>query len=343
MDYKRIYDALIERGRNRVIEGYSESHHIVPRCMGGSDDADNLVRLTPEEHYVAHQLLVKIYPGNPNLIRAVHLMAGKRPGNKPCGWIRRKIAEQQRDFMREMRTGKLSAGYGRIWINNGSKHRRILPGEPIPEGWVEGMLPNKGMFLGSLIWVTNGVEENRINKNDSLPNGWWLGRKTRIHEKKQKKFKWITDGFKDRKRPIEEPIPSGWRLGRSTVSEATKSGSKWISNGVEHRRVSAGEAIPEGWTQTRIEGFHKATELLNRVKIFEATPKKLSKKQQRMKEEKEIYEKYYAIYKNGGFAAVQEAGFSGCHSSLLYFLKKYVPEYKPERGKYMVNRKKNGG
>ena len=27
--------------------------------MGGTDDEENLVELTPEEHYVAHQLLVK--------------------------------------------------------------------------------------------------------------------------------------------------------------------------------------------------------------------------------------------------------------------------------------------
>jgi hypothetical protein len=30
--------------------------------MDGSDLVSNLVYLTPEEHYVAHQLLVKMYP-----------------------------------------------------------------------------------------------------------------------------------------------------------------------------------------------------------------------------------------------------------------------------------------
>lgn len=32
-------------------------HHIIPRHMGGSDDPDNLVRLTIEEHAEAHRLL----------------------------------------------------------------------------------------------------------------------------------------------------------------------------------------------------------------------------------------------------------------------------------------------
>ena len=61
MDYQKIYESIIARGKERVLIGeYTESHHIIPRCMGGSDNSDNLVDLTPEEHYVAHQLLIKI-------------------------------------------------------------------------------------------------------------------------------------------------------------------------------------------------------------------------------------------------------------------------------------------
>jgi hypothetical protein len=69
MNYKKIYDNLISKGRNRVLNCYVERHHIIPKCMGGTDDEENLVELTPEEHYVAHQLLVKIYPKN----KAKHL------------------------------------------------------------------------------------------------------------------------------------------------------------------------------------------------------------------------------------------------------------------------------
>lgn len=61
MDYKRIYDALMKNAKDREIEGYTESHHIIPRCMGGCNSKDNLVRLTAREHYVAHALLYKHY------------------------------------------------------------------------------------------------------------------------------------------------------------------------------------------------------------------------------------------------------------------------------------------
>lgn len=71
-------------------------HHIIPRCMGGSDEHDNLVELTAEEHYVAHQLLVKMYPHDNKLIYAANMMCvnATQRNNKAYGWIRRKWVSQ---------------------------------------------------------------------------------------------------------------------------------------------------------------------------------------------------------------------------------------------------------
>ena len=97
MNYANIYETLIDRARNRTLDGYKEKHHIVPRCMNGTDDATNLVELTPEEHYLAHQLLVRMYPESDKLIFAIVIMSGKNPTtNKLFGWHRRKLAETQR-------------------------------------------------------------------------------------------------------------------------------------------------------------------------------------------------------------------------------------------------------
>jgi len=95
MNYQRHYDALIERARYREVVGYVERHHVVPRCMGGSDDKSNLVPLTPEEHFVAHQLLIRIHPESKGLAIAVWRMTfGKHHENsKRYGWLRRKHSE----------------------------------------------------------------------------------------------------------------------------------------------------------------------------------------------------------------------------------------------------------
>jgi hypothetical protein len=134
MDYKQIYDRLIDRGRNRVLESYSERHHVVPKCMGGSDDPDNLVKLTPEEHYLAHQLLVKIHPGNYALVRAATMMVPDRPSNKLYGWLRRKLAEAQSIAQ----SGELNSQYNTKWVTNGEHDKKIPKDQTPEEGWSEG-------------------------------------------------------------------------------------------------------------------------------------------------------------------------------------------------------------
>ena len=63
MDYAKHYAALVARRRNIRPAGYTETHHITPRALGGGDDEDNLVELTAREHFVAHLLLAKIHGG----------------------------------------------------------------------------------------------------------------------------------------------------------------------------------------------------------------------------------------------------------------------------------------
>lgn len=68
MDYQKIHDAIIHRARTRTLTGYKERHHIIPRCMGGSNEKINLVDLTAREHFIIHKLLCEIYPDNDKLI-----------------------------------------------------------------------------------------------------------------------------------------------------------------------------------------------------------------------------------------------------------------------------------
>jgi len=100
MNYKKIYDAIIEKAKTRPpLVGYLECHHIIPKCLGGNNDIENLVNLTPEEHYICHQLLVKIHPKNRSLLYAATMMCGKSPShkrnNKLYGWLRRKLYQQK--------------------------------------------------------------------------------------------------------------------------------------------------------------------------------------------------------------------------------------------------------
>jgi hypothetical protein len=65
MDYKSTYFRFIEDRRRRFFQpgDYFETHHIVPRSFGGLDVPENLIRLSPEDHFFAHLLLARIYGG----------------------------------------------------------------------------------------------------------------------------------------------------------------------------------------------------------------------------------------------------------------------------------------
>lgn len=134
MNYQKIYEELINRAKSRETPEYSEKHHIVPKCLGGSDLPSNLVHLTPEEHYVAHQLLVKIHPGSFALAKAAAMMIPGRTSNKMYGWLRRRFSIAQSDSQ----TGRGNSQYGTKWVTNGVKEKKILKSETPECGWTDG-------------------------------------------------------------------------------------------------------------------------------------------------------------------------------------------------------------
>ena len=107
MDYNKIYYQIIKRGNNRKLEGYIEKHHIIPKCIGGSDDEDNIVELTAREHFLCHMLLCEIYPKEYKLKHALFLMAiGKNKVKENHYVIGSRVYERLRIEYSQMMTGK---------------------------------------------------------------------------------------------------------------------------------------------------------------------------------------------------------------------------------------------
>ena len=62
MNYKSVYENIIKYAKTRInLTGYYETHHILPKSLGGTNDVSNLVKLTPREHFICHWLLVKMF------------------------------------------------------------------------------------------------------------------------------------------------------------------------------------------------------------------------------------------------------------------------------------------
>ena len=63
--YTKWYFTLVHSRCFRTLDEatYTESHHIIPKSLGGSNTPDNLVKLTAREHFIAHWLLTKMCSG----------------------------------------------------------------------------------------------------------------------------------------------------------------------------------------------------------------------------------------------------------------------------------------
>lgn len=96
MNYQKIYLNIIKKAKsqNRIRASkykrkkykidfiYYENHHIIPKCLGGTDEETNLVLLTAKEHFICHKLLTYIYKGNRKIAYAFHRMAFSQKENR---------------------------------------------------------------------------------------------------------------------------------------------------------------------------------------------------------------------------------------------------------------------
>lgn len=77
---KFINNIIATRGRFNCGDEYHERHHIIPKCMGGTNNEDNLIDLFAQEHFVAHRLLAKENPDNNSLVYGWVCMAFMKNG-----------------------------------------------------------------------------------------------------------------------------------------------------------------------------------------------------------------------------------------------------------------------
>lgn len=83
MTYKEFIDNILKtRGRYGCGEEYHERHHIIPKCLGGANDEDNLIDLFAREHYEAHRLLALENPESRDLQLAWWCMTSMKNSNE---------------------------------------------------------------------------------------------------------------------------------------------------------------------------------------------------------------------------------------------------------------------
>jgi hypothetical protein len=129
MDYLKVYRAIVERGQVRKpIDGeYYERHHIIPRCMGGGDEKDNLTTLTAREHFIAHWLLARIYPNHSGISYSFWGMCNQKGYN---GKREYKVSSRAYQEAREISSANGSIKQSEVWSD---EERRKLKSEQMKE------------------------------------------------------------------------------------------------------------------------------------------------------------------------------------------------------------------
>jgi hypothetical protein len=72
--YFSRYKKLIAHYQNHTVDGFYEKHHIIPKCLGGTNEKSNIVLLPARVHFIAHAFLYKAFPKEPKLAQAFGMM-----------------------------------------------------------------------------------------------------------------------------------------------------------------------------------------------------------------------------------------------------------------------------
>lgn len=109
-----IQNILNTRGRHGCGEQYHEKHHILPKCMGGGNEEENLIDLFAREHFEAHRILALENPENNKLVYAWNVMAF--PQSKLHNYNRYELTAEEYEEVRKSFsktiTGKNNPNYG---------------------------------------------------------------------------------------------------------------------------------------------------------------------------------------------------------------------------------------
>jgi hypothetical protein len=150
--YSKLYYKITSNAKQRITEGYTELHHIIPQSMGGSNDKENLVDLTAREHFICHWLLIKMTEGK-DRSKMLYALNGMKAENK---------------YQQRYHTKITARVYEKYRIEHAKNHSETMKGKP---AW------NKGRTLEG-VELEEHRERTRNRKIDPVKQA--EGQKKRI-------------------------------------------------------------------------------------------------------------------------------------------------------------------
>jgi len=167
-------------------------HHVKPKHAGGTDEEENIVTLTLEEHAEAHRLLWEEYGRQEDyiawmglsgqipkqeVIRLSQSLGGKKGRGKKIGEAHKAVfnrkgrtnSQEHRQKISASLTGRVVAESTKLALSKACRGKTRS----------EEARRNMSAAAKGKVWVNNGVMVTKINKEAVLPEGWMYGKKLR--------------------------------------------------------------------------------------------------------------------------------------------------------------------
>jgi len=175
MNYRYVYEQLINKRKVTIPTGYGEVHHIIPRSLGGADTKENLVKLTAREHFVAHLLLTRIYKDDisaySKMVKAFFMMLIESTNQQRH--ITSKTYEKLRITFAKIQScsqsGTGNSQHGTMWIHNIELQtsKKIAKIDGLPEGWYKGRIVSFDKVADRKV-ATDSKLASKQHKKDAL-------------------------------------------------------------------------------------------------------------------------------------------------------------------------------
>ena len=249
-----IQNILNTRGRFNCGNEYHERHHIIPKCLGGSNEEENLIDLFAKEHFIAHKLLAQENPDNNSLVFAWTCMAF--PNNNV-----QKRYEATPEEYEEAKKAISKAMSGRTVSDETKKKQSNIAKERFS-------VPENNPFYGK-----HHTEETRNiirqkNKGKTSPNkGKPLSEETKQKISKAKKGRPLSDAEKEAHILVGNKL-KGRKLTeeqKAKISAANK--DKVISEESKKKMSDAKKGKRPEWLYTKVAQYDAKTGCL--IKIWD--------------------------------------------------------------------------
>jgi hypothetical protein len=160
-----IYHSIISQ--HNITEQYTEKHHILPKSLFPEFrlDKQNIIKLSAEDHFLAHYQLFKMMPNNPQMVAAMWGM---------CNQI---SPTHQREFLNQHKN-ELATIYAEVR----SAHSKNVKERQLANNTMKGKKGNLSPFYG--------VPRKKSTIKKMKDNHWSTWRKPWEHNRANKKV-WL--------------------------------------------------------------------------------------------------------------------------------------------------------